>query len=192
MMRRLTASAALLAASVAPALAHPGHDGHGSLLAGIAHPLSGMDHLLAMVAVGLWAALVGGRALWQVPAAFVAAMLAGFGLAHAGVGLPFVEPLIAASVMALGLLTFAALKVPAAIGMAVAGFFALFHGHAHGAEFGEAGALPFVAGVTMATAMLHAAGVGAGLAIGSGRVRWLTRVAGAATALGGLWIAAGV
>lgn len=185
-------AAAMLAMGVAPALAHLDPGEHGSFLAGISHPLFGADHILAMVAVGLWAALLGGRALWQVPAAFVVTMALGFCAAVMGAPLPFVEPVILASVVVIGLLAAAALNVPAGIGMAMAGFFAFFHGHAHGGELGDAGALPFALGFILSTALLHVVGIGMGLGLGRSAgdpaTRLVTRLAGGATALAGLWL----
>jgi urease accessory protein len=178
---------ALLAGS-APAFAHLDPIEHGSFAAGFTHPLFGADHLLAMTAVGLWAALIGGRAIWVVPAGFVGAMVFGFLLAMTGAGLPFVEPLILASVVVIGLLTMLALRLPAAAGAVLVGFFALFHGHAHGGEMGEAGMIAYAAGFAAATALLHAAGIGIGLTIGR-RGEALTRVAGGLTAAAGLYLA---
>src|SRR4051812_41627304 len=103
-MKRLLSAAVLLAAAAGPAFAHPGHIETSSFAAGVAHPLSGIDHIAVMIAVGLWAALNGGRALWVWPAAFVGVMLVGGALGMAHVALPFVEPGILASVVALGLL----------------------------------------------------------------------------------------
>lgn len=198
MMRRLALSTAMLPLTVLPAFAHLDPVAHGSFAAGFSHPLFGLDHILAMVAVGLWAALLAQtgdrRALWAVPAAFVGTMTAGFAIALSGLSLPFVEPVVVASVVVLGLLTLVALQVSVVAGMAMVGAFALFHGYAHGGELGEAGALSFCVGFALATALLHAAGAGAGLGmarLASGSGRWLTRAAGGLTALCGLWIAAG-
>ncbi len=184
------AAAASLAAT--PAFAHLNPAEHGSFAAGLSHPFFGLDHVLAMVGVGLWAALLGGRALWAVPAAFLVTMMAGFALALMNVGLPFVEPAVAASVVVLGLLALVALRVPVPAGMALVGVFALFHGYAHGGELGAAGAWPFMAGFAIATALLH----GAGLAVGLGLARLargglIARIAGGLTALAGLWLLAG-
>ena len=180
-----------------PAFAHLDPAEHGSFMAGVSHPLFGLDHILAMVAVGLWAALLGSRgqrsALWLVPSAFVGAMAAGFGAALAGVTLPFVEPVILSSVIVIGLAAATALSIPAGAAMAMVGFFAFFHGHAHGGELGSAGALSFGFGFALSTALLHFSGIATGL--GLGRVfggeagRLATRAAGMATALGGLWLA---
>lgn len=186
-------STAILTLVATPALAHLNPAEHGSFAAGFSHPLFGPDHILAMVAVGLWAALLGGRALWLVPAAFVATMMAGFMLALAGAPLPFVEPVILASVVAIGLQAAIALKVPTPAAMAMVGFFALFHGHAHGGEMGSAGAAAYGLGFALATALLHVAGIGIGLGLprlfGSDMGRIIARLAGGATALAGIWLA---
>ena len=148
------------------AYAHSGvGDPHG-LVHGFLHPLSGIDHILAMVAVGLLAMHLGGRALWLVPAAFVAMMAIGGGLSAAGVSIPLVETGIAISVISLGLLVAFELKVSIAAAMVLVGLFAIFHGHAHGAELPEnASALAYIAGFMIVTASLHALGVGLGLAL---------------------------
>ncbi|MDF2233430.1 HupE/UreJ family protein [Albimonas sp. CAU 1670] len=185
MTRLLPAAfAAVLLAS--PAFAHAGAGAHGSLGAGLAHPLTGVDHLLAMVAVGLWASQVGGRAIWMMPAAFAAAMAAGYGLALAGVSLPSVEPMIAASVIALGLLAATATRLDAGVGAALAAVFALFHGAAHGAEVGAADAAVFGLGFLASTAALLGVGLGLGRVLASPRV---ARVLGGLTAAAGLGLA---
>jgi urease accessory protein len=197
MINRLVIAAVAVVAATAPAFAHLDPSHNGSFLAGVSHPLFGLDHILVMVAVGLWAAMIGGRALWIVPSAFVGTMAAGYFLSLAGVGLPFVEPVILASVVALGLLVAAAVKLPVAAGAVLVGLFALFHGHAHGGELGVASALPFGIGFAIATALLHVAGIGLGIALGSGmglgelRGRILARILGAATAATGLALAFG-
>lgn len=189
-IRTLIAAAALAVLS-APAQAHVGIGAATSLSAGFGHPFSGLDHMAAMVAVGLWAALKGGRAVWAWPAAFVGVMLAGGALGIAGVALPLVEPGILASVVVLGLLVALAVDLPVAAGAAVIGLFALFHGHAHGAEIPETAAgLDYLAGFALATALLHGAGIGAGLLVGA-RFRGGVRLAGAATAAIGLGLIAG-
>jgi urease accessory protein len=156
------------------------------------HPLSGLDHMTVMIAVGLWAALKGGRAIWAWPAAFVGVMLGGAALGMAHVPVPFVEPGILASVVALGLLVALAVDLPVSAGVAIIGLFALFHGHAHGTEVPEnAGGLEYMAGFAVATVMLHAVGIAAGLSLGL-RLRGLARVAGAACAAIGVGLAFGV
>lgn len=192
MIRRIALALAALAATTAPALAHLNPQGHGSFMAGVSHPLFGLDHILVMVAVGLWAAQIGGKALWAVPTAFVATMALGFGLALAGIGLPFVEPAILASVVALGLLVAMAVKLDTVVSAAIVAVFALFHGHAHGGELGSAGALSFGIGFVVATALLHVAGIGLGLGIArlsGGAIA--ARIIGGATALAGLALAFG-
>jgi urease accessory protein len=194
MFKRLALSAAIFAAASAPAFAHLNPEEHGSFMAGFSHPLFGMDHILVMVAVGLWAAQIaqdGKRsALWIVPAAFVATMAVGFSLALAGLELPFVEPAILASVIALGLLVAMAVRLPTAACAVIVAIFALFHGHAHGGELGSAGALQFGIGFVVATALLHVAGIAAGLGI-SRFSPYIARVLGGVTALLGLSLAFG-
>lgn len=192
MIRRITLALAALILTTAPAFAHLNPEEHGSFMAGFSHPLFGLDHILVMVAVGLWAAQIGGRALWGVPAAFVATMAVGFGLALSGVDLPFVEPAILASVVALGLLVAMAVKLDTVASAAVVAVFALFHGHAHGGELGSAGAMQFGIGFVAATALLHIAGIGLGLGIArlaGGAIA--ARLIGALTALVGLVLAFG-
>lgn len=192
MLRRLFAALVLIVAGTAPAFAHLDPLEHGSFAAGLTHPLFGFDHILAMVAVGLWAASVGGKALWAVPAAFVGTMAVGFGAALVGMPLPFVEPVILASVIFIGIMVALALPLPAIGVGAVVAFFALFHGHAHGGEMGEAGAFGYAGGFLVATALLHAVGValgvGLGRALATTRGAIGTRIAGGLTALGGLWL----
>lgn len=190
MFKRLSISAAVLAAMTAPAFAHVNPAERGSFMTGFSHPFSGADHVLAMVAVGLWAAQMGGRAKWIVPASFVSMMAVGFLLAMNNVYLPFVEPGILASVVGLGLLVALAVKIPMVASAAAVGIFALFHGHAHGGELGAATPLSFALGFVVATAILHAVGLGLGMTIAS-RNQTLTRVLGALTAVGGAALAFG-
>lgn len=195
MFKRLSLAAGLVTLASAPAFAHLDPLEHGSLAAGLSHPLFGADHVLAMVAVGLWAAQIGmnperRNALWIVPSAFVGTMALGFLLAVMGAPLPFVEPAILASVIGLGLLVALAVRVPVAASAAIVAIFALFHGHAHGGELGSAGALQFGLGFVVATALLHVAGIGLGLA--SVRIApSVARVAGILTALAGFSLAFG-
>jgi len=190
--KRLSLSATLFLAAAMPAYAHVGVGTTSSFTAGFMHPLSGLDHMTVMIAVGLWAALKGGRAIWAWPAAFVGVMLGGAALGMAHVPVPFVEPGILASVVALGLLVALAVDLPVSAGVAIIGLFALFHGHAHGTEVPEnAGGLEYMAGFAIATVMLHAVGIAAGLSLGL-RLRGLARVAGAACAAIGVGLAFGV
>lgn len=173
------------------ALAHPGHSASG-LLAGITHPLTGLDHLLAMLALGAWAAQLGGRALWAVPSAFLAAMAVGSMLGIAATGLPAVELGISGSVLALGLLVLFAARLPLAVGMALSAGFALFHGYAHGAEMSAGSpALAYGLGFLLATALLHLAGLGTGRLARAGAGVGLLRAAGASVAVAGAALVAG-
>lgn len=167
------------------AVAHTGHAGDHPFLSGLTHPALGADHLLAMVAVGLWAAVIGGRAMWALPIAFVSAMLLGGLLGSAGVPLPGVEPMILASVVALGALTALAMRPGQATAVAFVALFGLFHGHAHGAEGPSTGLASFAAGFVLTTMGLHFAGVALGrLAQGA-----LPRVIGGLTAVAGVALA---
>ena len=130
-----------------------------SFASGFAHPLSGADHFLAMTAVGVWAVLAGGRAIWIWPSAFVATMLAGFAAAISGLQVPLVEPVIASSIVVLGLLIALTVQAPVWLGAAIVGVFAFFHGHAHGTEATAASLVLYGAGFAVATAALHAAGI---------------------------------
>jgi urease accessory protein len=180
---------ALLAAWLAatPALAHTGAGATHGFLAGFGHPFLGLDHLLAMGAVGLWAGLVGGRALWAWPLAFAGVMIVGAALGLQGVALPGVELGIAASVVLLGLAAALRAPLPVLAGAGLCGLFALLHGHAHGAELpAGAGAGAYVAGFVLATAALHGAGIGLGWLAGRGAPAWLPRLAGGAVTAAGL------
>ena len=192
---RLLLALAILALSPGLAFAHTGI-GHGAgFVHGLAHPAGGLDHVLAMIAVGIFAFVLGGRALWLVPLSFVGAMVAGFALGLAQVHLPFVELAIALSSVAIG--GAAALGRPMHVGaaMALVGSFAVFHGHAHGAEMGQSvGGLTYALGFVTATALLHLAGVVSALGTAKLAGRFGTAAAqlsGAAFAIGGLGVLAG-
>jgi urease accessory protein len=180
----------LILSSAVPALAHPGHAESHSFVHGFMHPVSGADHMLAMIAVGMLAAAIGGRALWMVPAAFMTMMAVGAALALAGVNVPFVEVGISLSVVALGLAVALQLPLPMAA-MGLVGFFAIFHGYAHLAEMPiDASGASYAAGFLVATGMLHLVGIAAG--IGLGRTFSMhgaaSRSAGAVIALAGLFM----
>ncbi|HVV94336.1 MAG TPA: HupE/UreJ family protein [Hyphomicrobiales bacterium] len=187
MIRLLAVLALALAAT--PALAHPLVYHVLSFTAGFRHPLTGADHILAMVAVGLWAALRGGRARWAWPATFVTVMLVGGVLGMSGL-VRFepsaVESGIAASIVVLGLLVAAAARLPTVAGAVLVGVFALFHGYAHGIEMPATGqAALYAAGFVLATAALH----GVGLLLGTaarGRAEPALRALGALTGAAGL------
>ena len=178
---------ACLAMAATPALAHTGGEVSG-FHSGFFHPIFGLDHLMAMVAVGLWSAAQPDRTAWRGPALFVSLLAVGALLGVNGVKLPLVEPGILASVVVLGLMIVLARALPAAVGLAAIGGFALLHGHAHGTE--AAGTLTgYMAGFMLASAALHAAGFGAGRALATSRFG-LT-ASGLAIAAGGLVLAAG-
>ena len=176
----------------AAALAHPGHDGAGGLVHGFVHPVTGIDHVLAMIAVGVLAAQYGGRALWLVPMSFLVAMAAAGAIGMAGIPVQIVEAGIGLSVVVLGLMIAFQIKPPTLVAMVVVGFFALFHGYAHGSEMpnGLAG-LSFAAGFLVATALLLGAGVGLGLLLQRRTLsRRLIQAGGGAMALVGIAVLA--
>jgi urease accessory protein len=181
-MKRIIALAALLPTA---ALAHPGGHFGQPFLDGLTHPFTGADHLLAMVAVGLWAAVTGGRALWAMPLAFVTALLAGGLLGASGLSLPLTEPLILTSILLLGLAAALALRPPLALSLAGIALFGLAHGFAHGAEGPTQGLALYAAGFVAASATLHALGLTLGLAL----TPRLTRALGAVTAVAGAALA---
>ncbi|RUW44252.1 HupE/UreJ family protein [Mesorhizobium sp. M1A.F.Ca.ET.072.01.1.1] len=190
--KRTALAAILFLAAAMPAYAHVGVGTTSSFTAGFMHPLSGLDHMTVMIAVGLWAAMKGSKAVWAWPLAFVGVMVAGAALGMLQVPVPFVEPGILASVVALGLLVALAVDLPVSAGVAIIGLFALFHGHAHGTEVPEnAGGLEYMAGFAVATALLHGIGIAAALGLGL-RFRALARLAGAACATVGAGLAFGV
>jgi urease accessory protein len=159
---------------------------------GFSHPISGLDHLLAMLAVGFWASQLGGRARWQVPAAFLGVMLLGGVLGTAGISIPAVERGILVSVLVLGVLIAAAVRLPAAGRMTIVATFALFHGVAHGAEVPSNGtALGYVAGFTIATALLLLVGLGLGMIAIEARQPRFLRLVGGGIAVCALLLAAG-
>ncbi len=193
MKRILQFASATLVLLPTAALAHVGHGATESFAAGLAHPMSGLDHIAVMIAVGLWAALKGGRALWIWPAAFVGMMLAGGALSMAHMALPLGEPAILASVVALGLLVALAVDLPVPIGAAIVGVFALFHGHAHGAEVAEnIGGFEYMAGFAAATAALHVLGIAFALGFARANLRGVVRIAGAACVVLGIALAKGM
>ncbi|MBY0318133.1 MAG: HupE/UreJ family protein [Reyranella sp.] len=182
-MRRTICLTAVALFAAGPALAHPGHEASGFL-----HPFSGLDHLLAMVGVGLWAAFMAGRkpmVALAVPAAFLVMMAIGAAAGFAGIKLPLVEAAILASVFVIGGLIIGAVRLPMAWAMAIVGLFAVFHGYAHALEAPSTGAGSYILSFLAATALLQAIG----LAIG-----WVVhRAVGdlALRALGGVVLAAG-
>ena len=167
------------------ALAHPGHA--NGAMAGLLHPLTGADHILAMLAVGLWGAQLGGRAQWLLPASFVAFLALGGALGMSGAALPMVEAGIITSVLLLGLLIGFAVKLKTLPAAMVVGGFAVFHGFAHGTEMPALGnAWLYGIGFVAASAALHIAGLGLGSMVRS-HSGWL-RTGGGLISVAGLWL----
>lgn len=180
----LLSAVVLLAPSLAQA--HPGHGGHTPFLEGLAHPVSGLDHILAMIAVGIFAVQRGGRAIWAIPTAFIFAMALGGILGINHFTLPLLEPGILFSNLALGILIAFALgkKLPLWAGISTVAVFAVFHGYAHGAEMPvSASGFQYSAGFLVATAALHASGIAFGLLVTRLGQTLFIRVAGAAIAV---------
>jgi urease accessory protein len=181
-----SAATLAVAASLFVPIAAAHHLGaHGAgFVSGVAHPLAGLDHVLAMIAVGLWSAQLGRRAYWSVPLAFVGMMVVGTVFAMAGLALPAVESGIAASVLILGLVIAFSVRLSTPLGMVLVGVFALFHGHAHGTELPQAAsAALYGLGMLLATIGLHATGLGAGILFQ--RTAVLLRIGGAMIAAAG-------
>jgi urease accessory protein len=190
LMKRAAVTTFVIFLILAPAaaLAHPGHDGAGGLVHGFVHPVTGIDHVLAMIAVGVLAALYGGRALWLVPMSFLFVIAAAGAIGIAGIPVQIVEAGIGLSIVVLGLMIAFQTKPPTLVAMAIVGFFALFHGYAHGSEMpnGLAG-LSFATGFLIATALLLSAGAGLGLLLQRRSLsRRLIQAGGGATALVGI------
>jgi urease accessory protein len=170
-----------------PAFAHTGAGAAGGLAAGFLHPLSGPDHLLAMVSVGIWGAQLGAPAIWLLPIAFPLIMALGGTAGIIGLPLPATELLIAISVLVLGVMVAQARRLPLAAALAIIGVFAIAHGHAHGVELPQsADAVAFSTGFVLATGSLHALGIAIGLL-----VKW-PRGALAVRCLGSLVAAIGI
>ncbi len=185
--KSLLAVILLLASSAA--FAHPGHNVSG-FAAGLMHPFSGLDHLLAMVAVGLWAALSGGRQMWLLPAVFLTMLACGAGIAMQWQSLPLVETGIATSVLSLGLVIMLSLQFPAALSVCITALFGLLHGYAHGLELPDSAApVEYALGFLAATATLHLIGIAVGRATGR-QYALLSRLLGGAIAVSGVCLLA--
>jgi urease accessory protein len=184
--------------ALVPSLAHAhvGVGDTGGFAHGFWHPIGGVDHVLAMVMVGLFAAQLGGRAMWLVPAAFVGVMAVGGVVGFAGLPVPFVELGIGLSIVVLGAAVALGFRTMVAAAMGLVGFFAVFHGYAHGAEMPDSVAgLAYGVGFVIATALLHAAGLGFGLSLASKAGpsgATLIRATGGLTAVAGIALVAGV
>jgi len=154
---------------------------------GFSHPLTGLDHVLAMLAIGIWAVQVGGKAIWAIPLSFVGMMIVGGIIGMSGVKIPYVETGIVMSVMVLGVLIVASARLPLLAGMLIAGIFALFHGHSHGTEIPEtAMGITYSIGFAMSTLLLHLSGIGLALFAGKKIKVQLLRYVGASIAVAGI------
>ena len=164
----------------------------GGLFLGFLHPAKGIDHILAMLAVGMWGAQLGKPALWALPVAFPLVMAMGGVLGIVGVPLPGIEIGIALSVVGLGTLIALRVKTPLWAAGVIVGFFAIFHGHAHGAELPDAaGALPYSLGFVVATGIIHLIGIGFGMIKEVPRGETILRGFGAAFAIAGVYLLVG-
>jgi urease accessory protein len=167
--------------------AHAPEGAGGGFLTGFLHPIMGFDHLIAMVAVGLWGAFLGDRALWILPIVFPSIMAVGAALGIMGLGIPLVEFVIALSGVVLGALIALRFKAPLAIAMVLVGIFALFHGYAHGTEMpGQISAFTYGAGFVIGTGLLHLAGIGIGFATRLPRGELMVRGCGGVISVIGL------
>lgn len=184
--------ALLTLALAAPVQAHTESGLGGGFVSGFQHPFQGGDHLLAMVAVGIWGAVLGAPLMWLLPVAFPLMMVAGAVGALAGVSIPGVEAGIAASVMVLGAVIAAFWRAPLALALAIVGSFGFLHGYAHGAEL-PAAAVPaaYASGFVLASGLLHATGIGLGTARALPRGPLVLRSMGAAMTLAGTWMVLG-
>ena len=192
-LRRPHAVGILLLFFAAAAQAHTEGGVVGGFLSGFMHPLSGIDHLLAMVAVGIWGATLGRPLVWALPVAFPMLMVAGGVLGISGVPLPQVETGIAVSVVVLGLSIAAAWRAPIAVALVIVAVFGVFHGFAHGVELPESAApAAYAAGFVMSTGLLHLAGVAIGLIRQLPRGTQVLRTTGGLIAAAGAWILAGM
>jgi urease accessory protein len=192
--RRALAVAVLLPATLVgePALAHSIGNSAAGFAGGFLHPLSGLDHMLAMVSVGIWGAELGAPAIWLLPIAFPLIMAVGGALGVVGVPLPAGELLIALSVAVLGTLVALARRLPIAVALTIVGIFAIAHGHAHGVELpGAADALAFTVGFVLATGLLHLAGIAIGVLERWPAGLFAIRVCGCAVALTGCYFVLG-
>lgn len=188
-------AATILAVTSQAAHAHTGGGGHGGFAYGFMHPIGGLDHVLAMLMVGVLAAQIGGRAMWLLPLSFVGVMVLGGLLGAMGAALPLVELGIALSVLVLGAMVAFGFKLAVTVAMGLVGFFAVFHGFAHGAEMpASASGLTYGVGFVLGTGLLNALGLATGLAflrLVPGRGAYTVNAVGSVAALAGLLMVTG-
>jgi urease accessory protein len=190
---RILALAGLLCLAASPAFAHTESGMTGGLISGFLHPLTGADHIAAMVAVGIWGAFLGAPAIWLLPIVFPLVMTIGGALGVMGVPLPGVEVGIAGSAIVLGLAVLLAARPPIWIAAVVVGVFAVFHGHAHGTELPEAAdPIAFAVGFVVATGLLHLAGIAIGLLVRWPAGRVAVRTTGGVIAVAGVGFLLGI
>ena len=183
---------AALAGLSSTAFAHSGHDTSMPFISGFLHPMMGFDHFIAMFAVGLWGARLGGKAIFTAPFAFVATMLIGFSLAVSGMSIPYIEQGILASVIFLGLVLAFSTRLPALYSSVLVAVFAFFHGAAHGMELPyDAHATGFAVGFALASITFHLVGVAFNKAIAPLNQVLISRLTGGLIALSGVFLAIG-
>ena len=189
--QRLTALLLPLLATVEPAMAHTAAGSVDGFAAGFFHPLQGSDHLLTMLAVGLWAAALGGRALWLAPLSFVSLMAVGAVIQLQGFAWPQVEWMVSASVLAMGLTLWCDWRASPGMAALLVGIFAVSHGYAHAAEIGNGSdAIAYAGGFLMATAGLHVLGILTGMA--GRKSRFISRAFGLVCASAGVVLLSGI
>lgn len=172
------------------AFAHTGAGDAIGFLHGLSHPITGLDHLFTMLAVGVWAAQIGGRAVWMVPSAFVVVMIFGGVLGFSGITMPLMEAGILVSVLIIGVLITGAVKMPLQFSLALVAIFALFHGVAHGTEMpATIGAGVYTLGFAISTTMLHICGVFSGTMFKANKLQCINRLTGGFITLGGIYLA---
>lgn len=182
-----------LALSSNLAVAHTGEGISGGFLSGLAHPVFGWDHVVAMVAVGLWGAVLGRPAIWILPIVFPLVMAFGAALGVAGISVPYIETGIALSGIVLGLLIVFLIKTPMPVAAVLVGLFAIFHGYAHGTELPDAAnPIAYAVGFVTATGLLHLAGILFGTLMASEAGKWVVRAGGAVIALVGVSFLLGI
>lgn len=188
----LAATISMLAAATS-VLAHTGEGISGGFVSGLTHPIFGWDHVVAMVAVGLWGAILGRPAIWILPIVFPLIMAVGAALGVAGVPVPFIEIGIALSGVVLGLLIVFMINAPMPAAAILVGIFAIFHGHAHGTELPDAAnPIAYAVGFVIATGLLHLFGILFGTLVASEPGKWAVRAGGAAIALVGAAFLTGI
>ena len=186
LFRTFLVSIITLIFATSAAVAHTGEGLTGGFLSGLTHPIFGWDHVVAMVAVGLWGAVLGRPAIWILPIVFPLVMAFGAALGVAGIPVPFIEAGIALSGVVLGLLIVFFVKTPMVIAAVLVGLFAIFHGHAHGTELPEAAnPIAYAVGFVIATGLLHLFGILFGTLMASEAGKWAVRAGGALIALVG-------